>query len=200
MQHRLFKMSKEPGHRMVVSKFPTSATHPEIIDKQVSLQGKFRLRNFSKNIQENGFGERHIHSKPTILRYLNENSDCSFLPIEKRREHIQNLIETLSNPLNVNFQVGLAEDEPEIELAMRSIDVIAIRTTAREILLSKNPFACGHSYLFIHDKNTVLSCYLDFEREWEHIPQNFREKKSVIEWLKNILKTSVKQKRRKDDT
>ena len=200
LQKRLYNMSLKNGHRMVVSKFPTSATHPQNADKRLNHEGKKRIDRFKLNIRKDGFGERHIHSKPTILRYLNEYSNCSTLDIGSRREHIQNLIDMLKDKKYVNFQVGLSEYEPEIELAMRSIDVVAIRTTAREIMLRDEPFvACGPSHLFIHDKKTVLSCYLDFEREWEQIPQNFREKKSVIEWLENTLESSVKQKRRADD-
>jgi hypothetical protein len=199
LQKRLHQMSAKSGHRMVVSKFPTSATHPNDVDKRLPLEGKFRRIKFYNNISKKGWGERHIHSRLTLKRYLNENSDCSLLKIGQRREHIKILIETLKNTKYPNFEVGLADNEPEIELAMRSIDVVGISTTAREILLSKDPFACGPSYLFIHDKMTVLSCFLDFEREWANIPQEFREKESVIKWLEETLAKSVKQKRRESD-
>lgn len=190
---RLFEMSCKPGHRMVVSKFPTSATHPEKIVSALTTDGKRRAVKFRHNVSRNGCGERHIHSKTTIERYLNENSPCSFLPIESRRDHVENLIETLENPANVNFEIGLADEEPEIELALRSIDVVGIRTTSREILLkdpTKDPFSCGPAYLFIHDQMTVLSCFLDFEREWARIPEEFREKEQVVKWLRKALDES----------
>ncbi len=199
LQKRLYNMSLKKGHRMVVSKFPTSATHPHGINKHLTEDGKKRVSQFRRNIGPKGCGERHIHSKPTIKRYLNEHSNCSFLEIDKRREHIENLIATLKANYYPNFQVALSDYEPEVELAMRSIDVVVIRTTAREIMLSDNPFACGPSYLFIHDKITVLSCYLDFEREWSIIPEEFRQKQTVIQWLEETLEFSRTQRRRKTD-
>ncbi|MCU0239325.1 MAG: hypothetical protein MUC29_07775 [Pyrinomonadaceae bacterium] len=199
LQKRLHLMSSKPGHRMVVSKFPTSATHPDNADERLPVEGKLRKKNFIFNISKDGYGERHIHSTLTINRYLDENSKCSLLDISQRRKHIEILIKTLKNKKNVNFKIGLADKEPEIELAMRSLDVVGIRTTAREVLLAKNPFACGPSFIFFHDKMTVLSCYLDFEREWESISTEFKEKEFVINWLEESLSKSVEKKRRKDD-
>jgi len=175
---------------MVVSKFPTSATHPDDVTENLSSDGKRRIAKFEFNVSKYGFGERHIHSRTTIERYLNDKSPCSFLSIKNRREHVKNLIAALENPANINFEVGLSDEEPEIEIALRSIDVVGVRTTAREILLkddNKDPFSCGPAYLFIHDQPTVLSCYMDFEREWHRIPLQFREKTPVAKWLKSSL-------------
>jgi len=51
----------------------------------------------------------------------------------------------------------------------------------------KKRIACGPRYIYWRDKTSILSFLLDFERAWDVIPKENRDKEYVIPQLERML-------------
>ncbi|HEY7065864.1 MAG TPA: hypothetical protein VII06_30595 [Chloroflexota bacterium] len=129
------------------------------------------------------YGERSIHSKTAIVRYVTgERVDPYGRSARLRREHIRHWIGLLRT--YEHYEVGLVEETPSLELEIKST-VRAIMRGA-PIAYQRHP-TWGPSHLLFEDELSVLQFYLAFETAWDAIPAEDRTKADVIDWLDALL-------------
>lgn len=195
----LLKMEKGPGQRMVFGKYPTFLTYPHSMrgrgaegnDLSLSEEGRERAaeindqrrEEFLKNIEE--YGERCIHSTASLSRYLSSDFQHR-LNWDQRKEQIENLIYLLNrHPL---YEVALADVEPDTEVAIKSTVAACLRATENDTYYWQNkPIICGPLYVYWYDVTTVFSLYRNFERAWDSIGERRRDKRFVVDFLKEAL-------------
>ncbi len=199
--HKLLEIEARPGQRLLVSKFPSILTSSDVdkFDEELLrlpkadallLRGILARRHeiFIRNLET--YGERAIHSISSLQRFVSHEFDHP-VDLQERRNRVKNLIAQLND--FKKFRVGLAEVEPEIEIAIKSTEAAMIRGTARQ--LSNHPMTlyCGPNYLFWIDKEGqepcgVLAFFLDFEDEWRKLQQTGKtDSDYVVEKLKAII-------------
>jgi hypothetical protein len=135
------------------------------------------------------YGERAIHSISSLKRYASKTFTHS-LKVEERKKRIQSLSDYLDR-FYPQFQVGLADIEPEVEIAIKSTEFAIMRGTARELSNHPETIVCGPSYLFWDDDITVVTYFLDFEKEWAKLEEVGRTEKKTV---KSILSDIIAQK------
>src|ERR1051325_112783 len=181
----LLAIESKPGQRLLISKYPSLLAYPgdafvhiDLDEWLMSPSGLEQIKGitdrrrhvFRSNLRQ--FGERHIHSRESLKRYVAEGFSHP-LSAPERRRHIQNLIQLLrDNPL---FEVALATVEPEMEFVIKSGQVASLRGTARDIR-RRESVICGPLYIFWDNITTVYSFMVDFEHAWEKIPADQRQK------------------------
>lgn len=198
-RQELLDMESKPGQRMLVSKYPSFLTYPHSLrgrsrrgrDISLSEEGQEKVAEindarrevFIKNI--NSYGERCIHSTLSLNKYLAEDFE-HLLDLKQRKEQIENLIVLLKE--HNNFEIALANVEPEIELEIKSTVAACLRGTEKDTYYEhQKPILCGPLYIYWYDEITLFSTYRNFERVWDEIPAKQREKKFVINLLQKAL-------------
>jgi hypothetical protein len=183
---------------MLVSKYPSSLVASDtkagselIIDAPKDVSAALaqihtdRHKKFLENLAK--YGERAIHSKASLKRFVNAESNHP-MSIEHRKSRFQSFINYLYK--YPRFQVGLLDDiEPEVEIAIKSTREAVIRGTARE--LSNHPLTavCGPRYMYWDNELAILNFYLQFERLWAKLHvAGLTNKKFVISQLEEIAK------------
>jgi hypothetical protein len=198
---KLLELEARPGQRLVVSKYPSILVSEEV-DKSdeellltpTPLRGQLRqllIRRREKHKQNiEDYGERTIHSISSLRRFVSSGFEHK-ISVEERRRRVEALIAHLNS--YKHFHVGLADLEPEVEIAIKSTESTVIRGTARELSNHPKTLHCGPSYLFWVDKEVkepwgVAAFFLDFEDEWRKLwAEKKTDKKYVIEQLELIL-------------
>jgi hypothetical protein len=194
----LLNMERNPGQRLLISKFPTFLTFPQNILSQsewrrheaLSTEAQeqiFKLtvergQVFRENLKY--YGERCIHSVESLERYVRKDFK-HHLDVEMRRAHLRNLIALLKK--YEHFEVGLAPAEPEMEFLIKCGWAACLRGTAREIRWNPGAVICGPLYIFWDNMTTVYSFVVDFERAWSKLSSAQRSKAEIIERLESIL-------------
>jgi hypothetical protein len=198
-REELLKMERKPGQRMIFGKYPSVLNYPHSFGSEpssaedihfsaagrqraIALMDK-RQRVFLNNLAV--YGERCIHSKDHISKYLSKDFDHR-LKWPQRKEQIENLISLLGN--NDYYEVALAEVAPNSEVAIKSTEAACLRSTERDTYHadSKAPI-CGPLYVYWYDITTVFLFYQQFERAWDSIPEELRDKDFVISFLQRAL-------------
>lgn len=205
-REKLLDLEGKPGQRLLVSKYPSFLTFPgnalkymEEFKQDLSAEAQAKISELTLERQQNfnekvrHYGERCIHSRESLRRYLDKSSKHA-LPWPQRRQHVQNLITLLRR--FTHFEVALASVEPEMELVIKSGQAASLRGTAREIYRTRDSVICGPLYIFWdhpkRSKTTVYSFMADFEYAWDKIPKSQRDKKKVITELERLLRDSEK--------
>lgn len=198
-RHELLNMESKPGQRMLVSKYPSFLTYPNSLrgkarrgsDASLSEEGQekaaeindMRREVFIKNLS--AYGERCIHSIRSLKIYLSDDFEHR-LDLSQRKEQIENLILLLKK--HENFEIALANVEPEIELEIKSTVSACLRGTEKDTYYEhEKPILCGPLYIYWYDVITLFSIYRNFEQIWDDIPANQREKGFVINLLQDAL-------------
>lgn len=202
----LLKMETVPGQRLLVSKYPSYLTYPtHVYDSGewrgvviLSEEGKReertitdqRRQNFLSNLSL--YGERSIHSIASLRRYLQKGFNHRFT-FTQRREHIDYWVQLLER--HDYYEVAFASAEPEIELEIKGIVSACLRGAPGDRHWQKKPqedrsIVCGPRLVYWYDRASVLAFLLDFEREWEAIPEKWRDKEHIRKWLKQMLDRS----------
>lgn len=198
-RRELWNMEKKPGQRLLISKYPSYLTYPEEVieqinrsrnstlsaaaQQQISRLNARRRRLFDGNLKE--YGERCIHSTTTIERYLRPGLKHP-LDDAGRKAHLLHLITLLEK--YKHFEVGLAPAEPEMEFVIKCGWAASLRSTARELYANPDAVICGPLYIFWDNITTVYSFVVDFERAWNKLPEELRDKQNVIAQLEGFLR------------
>lgn len=197
----LRRMEEGSGQRMMFTKYPSLLTYPHSLRGQsnstddlnpseetreaASTLTDQRREIFIKNLGV--YGERCIHSRPSLLRYLSDSIEHR-LNMNQRREQIENMIYLLEQ--YEYYEVALGDVEPETELELKSTVAACLRATEHDTYYpNKKPYLCGPLYVYWYDVTTVFSFYWQFERAWDSIQAQHRNKEFVIAWLKSALDT-----------
>jgi len=194
----LLRMEEKPGQRMMFAKYPSLLTYPHSLHGQSARMGDLdpseqkleaaatitdrRREVFVTNLTK--FGERCIHSRSSLLRYLSDDSGHRLNRLQ-RREQVENMIALLQR--YDSYEVALADAEPETELALKSTVAACLRATERDTYPNQNPIICGPLYVYWYDETTIYSFYLQFERAWDSIHPQYRDKNFVVRWLERAL-------------
>jgi hypothetical protein len=186
-----------PGHRLFVAAEPSRLTSPpdwllspRALDPTITSKAlrdhdlartRVRHAQFLRTLET--YGERSIHSKAALLRYVTgERVDPYQRSARRRREHVRHWINLLRT--YEHYEVGLVEETPSLELEIKS-SVRAIMRGA-PIAYQRHP-TWGPSHILFEDELSVLQYYLAFETAWDAIPAEDRSKADVIDWLDALL-------------
>lgn len=195
----LRRVEEGPGQRMVFAQYPSLLTYPRSLRGQGNSMDNAnpseqrreeaaaiidrRREVFIKNLGE--YGERCVHSRSSLLRYLSGSIEHR-LGRRERREQVENMIHLLKR--YESYEVALADVEPETELELKSTVAACLRATGHDTYYpDKNPIICGPLYVYWYDVTTIFSFHLQFERAWDSIQPQYRDKQSVIRWLESAL-------------
>lgn len=209
----LLEIESEPGQRLTVTKYPSGLTYPpHIYDygqwripyEQLSDEGKQkrsavtdkRRQIFSEHLQL--YGERSIHSRESLTRYLQPK--CKHrLSYERRVENVKHWIDLLDR--NEHYEVGLAQEEQELELAIKNTVGAFLTGPAGEIHSLKTQakdrgIHCGPWFVQWCDNVSIFAFFVDFEQKWAAIPEEWRNRTEIINWLRKSLSHSLTKRRR----
>jgi hypothetical protein len=193
----LERMEGRPGQRMLVSKYPSILVSTDMTKSSELVQTvqeperselirklTERRSTFHMNLEK--YGERAIHSVSSLRRFVSEGFKHT-VSADERKERVRSLMRHLDG-YYPKLQVGLADVEPEVEIAIKSTEFAVVRGTARDLSNHPETIVCGPSYLFWDDDMAVVTFFLDFEKEWEKLERKGRtEKKAVIKILEDVL-------------
>ncbi len=196
----LLHLERIPGQVLLVTEYPSHLTHPPAAHKSgeltsahlttdairqewLSLNWK-RLEAFIANLEQ--YGQRSIHCKPSLQKYLSKDFTHR-LSLEQRRRHIEHWLTLLEK--YEHYQVGLAEKTPAWELKIKSTMHVMMRSACRYDDDDRSHW--GPRYVHWSDETSVLRFFLDFERAWEAIPVQDRSKGEVIAWLQALLQNGA---------
>jgi len=193
----LKEMEKRPGQRMLVSKYPSIMVSTDIANssetvanfrgpERAELLEQLRNRQTTFHMRLSKYGERVIHSIPSLKRFVSK-SFAHPVPIEERKKRVAGLIKYLDK-YYPKFQVGLSDTEPEVEIAIKSTDSVVVRGTSRDLSNHPDTIVCGPSYLYWDDMLAVITFYVDFELEWLKLQRNGRTDKTVV---KDVLRKLI---------
>lgn len=198
----LYRVEEQPGHRMMLMKHPSFLTFPQDViqngkviepwlspdaKREVSTIAVKRSDKFLQHLEL--YGERAIHRKASLKRYLSEKN-ASYRPFEERCRQVSHWIELLRK--YPHYHIGLSEHTPEFEFTIKGTVEVIMRGTSHEdnyddrsIRVEKNMLV--PRYVHWTDTLSVLSYYLTFETYWDTIPIEDRTKETVIaqlqEWV-----------------
>jgi hypothetical protein len=190
------RLEKEPGQRLVVTKYPSSLTNSfegirdsshifPLIKSQSARHRAQRLyqerwENFRDHI--NSFGERSIHAKQDLKNYL-VNGSAEIAASSERRRHIEHWIKLLEEC--PHYQVALTDTSPEFEVGVKN-GVVAV---VRGIPYGKGEKTSvwGVHRFYWYDDTSILWFFLQFEHWWDEISSSDRSKSNVIEYLHKLL-------------
>ncbi|RMF84969.1 MAG: hypothetical protein D6736_18260 [Nitrospinota bacterium] len=192
----LLQMERLPGQSLLVSEYPSHLTHPPEAHKSGELVGsRFitdalrqqwlsvnwkRVETFYHNLEL--YGQRSIHCKASVQRYLQRDFSHR-LTLEQRRRQIAHWITLLES--YDHYQVGLAETTPALELKLKGT-VQAMMRSACRYEDDRWPH-WGPRYVLWVDETSVFRFFLNFENAWDAIPPQDRDKEEVIRWLRTLL-------------
>jgi len=191
--HEILRLERIGGQRLLVTKYPSSLTNtPDALESQLLRSTAFssvearkaaagilrdRRHAFLQNLEI--FGERSIHSKEALTRYV--TSETGFrMGLQARRRHVGNWIDLLAQ--HPHYEVGLLAATPQLEVGIKSTFAAVVRAAPRDDDMTKTPM-WGLSHIFWYGERPVARLLLDFERRWEQVPPEDREKGRVIAWL-----------------
>jgi len=181
-----------PGQRLFASTIPSSLVSPDpaaLLSPNVrgnraqqKLESIYHQRRevFLRHLPI--YGERSIHPKSTLRHYATV-PEGHHLDLPKRHEQIENWIRLLEE--HKHYEVGLTEDEPMMELGVKTTPIATIRGLSRN-RTEKRPSWGIHHIIWL-DEDSVFSFVLTFEQTWQSIPEQDRDKPNVIEFLKSLL-------------
>jgi hypothetical protein len=186
----------QPGQRLFASTIPTSLVHSETClqsqemtpqsirdaGEEAEFQSLYKQRQqaFLSNLKS--YGERSIHSRSTLQRYATEPAG-HFTPMPLRHRQIQNWIKLLDH--HPNYEIGLTDEVPLLELGVKTTPVALIRGVRQD--RSRNNPIWGVHHIFWTDEDSVFSFILSFEHAWESLPSEARDKAKVISYLESLL-------------
>lgn len=132
------------------------------------------------------YGERSIHSLPALKTYLDPATDHS-LPIEARRRHVAHVIDLMKRePL---YEVGFSDTSPELGILCKSFSSATILSAMRNWW--DWPYTdWGPAAIQFWDTRSVMWFVLLFERHWDALPAERRDRRYVIPWLEAELAAS----------
>lgn len=198
-REQLFEMEKAPGQRMLFGKYPSFLTYPYSLrgrgtagqELTLSEQGRDRAAAIADGRREKFlenlglYGERCIHSTHSLTRYLSSGFEHR-LDWGQRKDQIENLISLLKR--FEHYEVALADVEPESEVEIKSTVASCLRATERDTYSWRDkPVICGPLYVYWYDVTTVFSFYRQFERAWDNVSEERRDKNFVVNFLQKSL-------------
>jgi transcriptional regulator with XRE-family HTH domain/DNA-directed RNA polymerase subunit F len=198
-REELLNLERGPGQRMMFGKYPSLLTYPHSLsgrdeaghDLSLSEEGREasaaktdeRRAMFLRNLDV--YGERCIHSTESLTRYLSSEFQHR-LGWSRRKEQVENLINLLGQ--YERYEIALANIEPETEVEIKSTVAACLRATEKDTYYwRREPVICGPLYIYWYDVTTVFSFYRQFERAWDSIADERRDKNFVVEFLKAAL-------------
>jgi len=192
----VLRIEKREGLRLLVTKYPSSLTNPPEAFASGKVQPQFifpdsrkiaieimleRQQVFISNLQT--YGERNIHSKQGLKRFLTEETGFRY-PLEQRRAQVRHWVHLLAQ--YPQYEVALVEATPQLEIGIKSTLAAVVRGAPRDDDQAKTAL-WGPYQIFWHDKHSVLSFLLEFETRWDAIPPEGRRKPQVLAWLRHQL-------------
>jgi hypothetical protein len=188
---------RQPGQRLFASSIPSSLAHTdETFDtgsllppyirgapNEAALLSLYRQRReaFLHNLSV--YGERSIHSKSSLKRYVGVD-EGHHVPTIRRRGQIENCIRLLEE--NPHYQIGLTDDESLLELGVKLTPAAVIRGFSPNRSSNSSPL-WGIHHIVWTDAESVFSFVLSFEHAWLKISEENREKAAVIRFLRSII-------------
>ena len=129
------------------------------------------------------YGERNVHPKRSLINYLQPDFKHSPFSHAQRIEIVEHLI-TLMETYK-HFYIGLVEEEPEFELIIKNaVGVFLSGAPGETPSQGKGPsIHYGPRYVRWRDKESNFHYLVDFERNWAAIPEEWRNRKNVAQWL-----------------
>ena len=187
----LRQMESQPGQRMLLMRYPSFLAFPsqaypndEVTRATVS---QFRLLNEERVQNLAAYGERSIHHRGSIENYIGIGPH--HLSKETRKEQIRRWIEFLEDPKYPYYEMRLAETLPAMELNVKTA-----APTMMGVMVNEEPIwvptGWKLQWLMVFDETVALGVYLDFERQWDDIPNQYNAKSKVISFLKYVLNTN----------
>ncbi|MGE5595846.1 MAG: hypothetical protein ACM3S1_07410 [Hyphomicrobiales bacterium] len=133
------------------------------------------------------YGERSIHPVSAIVRYLDPHINHP-LSLQTRQQHVANLISLMKAA--PAYEVGFADNTPTLEFICRGL------TSAVILSAVKKSWDWPHSdwgpaAIEFWDTKSVLWFSLLFERQWDALPPDRRDRRYVIPWLESQLQASL---------
>jgi hypothetical protein len=105
----------------------------------------------------------------------------------QRRAHIENWITLMEKyPF---YEVGLTEEEPLLELGIKTTPISLIRGSASDRGQRHSPWGVHH--IIFRDEHSVFSFIHNFLTAWRRIPEEGRDKASVIGYLRRLVAASL---------
>lgn len=192
------ELEEEPGQRLFVSGAPSHLVNPRewLLSDRATTHGeedvvrreralgitRRRCEIFYDHLKV--YGERSIHSKAVLERYLQEEAPRSN-PLELRRAQIKNWISLLRNPEYQHYEIALADETPSLEMEIKSTKMVLMRGSHHSRGGERANW--GPHYVLWRDPASVLEFYLGFESAWDTIPSRDRDRIQVSSWLENLL-------------
>ena len=129
------------------------------------------------------YGERSIHSRSAVERYLDPAIEHP-VPIELRRHRVEQLLSVLREyPL---YEVAFSDAVPRLDLIAKHLRVAATVSLASstETLPGSD---WGPASIQFWDTRTVVWFGLLFEDQWDAIAPAWKSRERVIEWLETLV-------------
>ena len=191
---------RQPGQRLFASSLPSSLVNPDRAFEKDDLVppyvrntdlsrmflSLFKERRETFLVNLHTYGERSIHSKLTLERYLT-TAQGNFLSIPQRRAHIENWIALLEQ--HQFYEVGLTDDEPLLELGIKTTPIALIRGSSSDRGQRHSPWGVHH--ILFRDEHSVFSFIHSFATAWRRISEEGRDKASVVRYLRRLLESSA---------
>jgi hypothetical protein len=199
-QKEMLQWELQPGFRISATRFPSSLSCPQepfaareltphsitTEEGKKAFQAIYQQRQaaFIRNLNE--YGERCMHSRHDLRRYLTED-DAHDSSLAFRRRHFEHWIELLDK--YPRYEFAFLDSQPQMELGIKSNIVAIVRGTPRTGRSGVTLWGIRH--IFWHDILSILVLLLNFERQWLKIPQSDRTKSQVVEALRRLLRETV---------
>jgi DNA-binding XRE family transcriptional regulator len=195
----LFKIEKQDGQRMFVSKYPSFLAYSdnnwsrwskgERVSKDDRLEYAHitteRRERFLWNLKK--YGERNIHSLVSLRAYVRNKNLPHYFNLDERHQHLKDWIRLLESDQYPFYEVGLIDTPPELEFFIKSTLTVSVTGARAYNRAGEEDITCGPLTIDWRDSTSVLSFLIDFEREWHRIPRASRDRESVIRKLKALL-------------
>ena len=208
-QKALFNFDNLPGQRILVTRYPSYMKFPlhiydyskwrgssmQMSDKEKQshrlIIGK-RRELILQHLKE--YGERNIHPKRSLINYLQPDFKYSPYSHKQRIEIVEHLIELMDT--YEHFYIGLVEEEPEFELIIKNaVGVFLSGAPGETPAQGKGPsIHYGPRYVQWRDKESIFAFFVDFEKNWAAIPEEWRNRTNVAQWLSERVKEAERHK------
>jgi transcriptional regulator with XRE-family HTH domain len=198
----LYELEHLPGQRLLATALPTSVALvqtcqradrdalDELLPPDLPPESRHRMQDrvdiHLYNLEN--YGERSIHSKPSLERYLSADSPHR-LSLEHRRAYIRRWCELVRS--YKHYEVALADATPDLEPVIKSTKQAMLRAAHHDGYIRERDWhrgGWGPRYLLWLDEVSVTSFLLDFEAHWQQIPLEYRSKDSVLAWIEERLR------------
>jgi transcriptional regulator with XRE-family HTH domain len=190
-----------PGQRLLATALPTGVAllelcqasdrrgSDDLLPPDLPLESRQRAQERVDNFLTNMdlYGERSIHSMPSLEHYLAAGAPHR-LSLEDRRGHIRRWCDLLRS--HEHYEVALADATPDLEAVIKSTKQAMLRAAHHDSYVRERDWqrgGWGPRYVLWLDEFSVTSFLLDFEAHWQQVPLEYRSKDSVLNWLEERL-------------